>query len=158
MAEHGPGRAFTARYRRERGRRGAALVEFAIAVPLLFLILFGIIEFGAAFDKKISLNQGVREGARQAVVGNYTTANLVTYTKGRIGLDATKTKVRVQVGSTAVGQPVTICSSYTLDSLTGVISPFLGGRELQSKVTMRIEQPATALATGGDSGSWSWCA
>ena len=157
MAERARHTGVSPRALRSRGSRGAALVEMAIALPLLFLLLFGIIEFGAAFDKKISLNQGVREGARQAVVTNYTTADLVTYTKSRIGLNTSKTKVYVNVGSTAVGQPVTICGSYALDTLTGIISPFLGGKELHAEVTMRLEQPATSLSTGGDAGDWSWC-
>ncbi|MCZ7535755.1 MAG: pilus assembly protein [Acidimicrobiia bacterium] len=157
MDETGARRHTTSSPRRSRDRRGAALVELAIAVPILFLLLFGVIEFGAAFDKKIALNQGVREGARQAVVTNYTTANLVSYTKSRIGLNTSKTKVYVKVGSTAVGQPVTVCGSYTVESLTGLLSPFLGGKVLKSEVTMRIEQPATSLSTGGDAGDWSWC-
>ena len=48
----------TACRRRSAGDRGAALVEFAIVMPLLFLILFGIIEFGIAFNDYQSIRQG----------------------------------------------------------------------------------------------------
>lgn len=51
--------------RRER-ERGASLVEFALIVPLLTLFLFGIVQFGIAYDKKQSTNSSAREGARTA--------------------------------------------------------------------------------------------
>lgn len=54
---------------RARGRdreRGASLVEFALVVPLLTLFLFGIVQFGIAYDKQQSLNSAAREGARTA--------------------------------------------------------------------------------------------
>ena len=53
---------------RLRDERGAALVEFAIVMPLLFLLLFGVIEFAIAFNDYQSIRQGARDGARQAVV------------------------------------------------------------------------------------------
>ena len=53
--------------RSERSRdRGASLVEFALIVPLLTLFLFGIVQFGIAYDKKQSTNSSAREGARTA--------------------------------------------------------------------------------------------
>lgn len=44
--------------------RGAALVEFALLVPLLFAILMGIFTGGIAYNRKISMSNAVREGAR----------------------------------------------------------------------------------------------
>ena len=49
---------------RRRGEKGASAVEFALVLPVLLAILFGIIEFGFVFNNQISLNQAVREGAR----------------------------------------------------------------------------------------------
>jgi Flp pilus assembly protein TadG len=48
--------------------RGASLVEFALVVPLLTLFLFGIIQFGLAYDMKQSINSAAREGARMAAI------------------------------------------------------------------------------------------
>lgn len=48
--------------------RGAALVEFAFVVPLLAMFLFGIVQFGLAYDKKQSINSAAREGARAAAI------------------------------------------------------------------------------------------
>lgn len=52
-----------------RGRRGTASVEFALVLPLLLALLFGIIEFGFVFKDQLSLQQAAREGARVAAVG-----------------------------------------------------------------------------------------
>lgn len=46
--------------------RGASAVEFAIVASLLFMILFGIAQFGIAFNRYQGLQAGAREGARLA--------------------------------------------------------------------------------------------
>lgn len=43
---------------------GAAAVEFAILTPLIFLILFGMLSTGLAWNSKQTLTHAVREGAR----------------------------------------------------------------------------------------------
>lgn len=54
-------------------QRGAVAVEFALVVPLLLLVLFGIIDFGAAFQKWNVAANAAREGARRAAVTSDTT-------------------------------------------------------------------------------------
>lgn len=49
-----------------RSEHAAALVEFAIVLPVLFLIVFGIIDFGRALYFMNNLTSAVREGARLA--------------------------------------------------------------------------------------------
>ena len=49
--------------------RGAAAVEFALIAPLLFMLIFGIINFGIAWSQKEVFVQAAREGARYAAVG-----------------------------------------------------------------------------------------
>ena len=48
--------------------RGAAVVEFAVVLPLLLTILFGIIEYGWVFMVRQTLQTAAREGARVAVL------------------------------------------------------------------------------------------
>jgi Flp pilus assembly pilin Flp len=52
-----------------RDQEGAAAVEFALLLPLLVLLLFGMIEFGFAFNTRIQATNAAREAARRAVVG-----------------------------------------------------------------------------------------
>jgi uncharacterized membrane protein YgcG len=54
--------------------RGAVAVEFALIVPLLLLLVFGIINFGILFSQQLTLNNAVREGDRRAVVNDATAA------------------------------------------------------------------------------------
>ena len=53
-----------------RDDTGASAVEFALIVPVLLLVVFGIINFGIVFSQQLTINNGVREGARRAVVGD----------------------------------------------------------------------------------------
>jgi Flp pilus assembly protein TadG len=49
-----------------RSDSAAALVEFAIVLPILLLIVFGIVDFGRALYTVNNLTSAVREGARLA--------------------------------------------------------------------------------------------
>lgn len=51
---------------RRRKDRGQALVEFALVAPILFLLLFSVIQLGLLFGAQNGLVNGVREAARRA--------------------------------------------------------------------------------------------
>lgn len=153
------------RARSNGAERGAVLVELTLVIVLFSLLLFGIIEFGVAYNDYISVRNGSREAARLAVVddvkgappctingasvtppANPTTASdstnaLVCKAKDRIGLTSSKTKVKISLAGTAIGQNVTLCASYPVESVTGLLAPFLDGKNLVSTVVMRMEQP-----------------
>jgi hypothetical protein len=61
--------------------RGASLVEFAFVVPILTLFLFGIVQFGIAYDMKQSINSAAREGARAAAIPGNDVADIVAATR-----------------------------------------------------------------------------
>lgn len=56
------------RIRRFRRDDGAAAVEFALVLPLLLILVFGIIDFGRLMYTANTLTSAVREGARFASV------------------------------------------------------------------------------------------
>jgi len=58
------------RLRTER-RRGNALIEFALAFPLIFLLMGGTFQFGYAFYVYNQLQNAVRSGARYASLRSY---------------------------------------------------------------------------------------
>jgi hypothetical protein len=51
--------------------RGQSMTEFALVLPLMVGLLFGIIQFGIAFNNYISLNDAVRAGARKGAVARH---------------------------------------------------------------------------------------
>ena len=47
-----------------RGDRGAAAVEFALLVPILLIVVFGIVDFGLLMNSSSLVSNAAREGAR----------------------------------------------------------------------------------------------
>ncbi len=56
------------------GDRGAAAVEFALVLPLLLLLIFGIVDFGRAWNMQLALTQAAREGVRSVALADGTNA------------------------------------------------------------------------------------
>lgn len=54
---------------RDARRSGQALVEFALAAPLLVFLLLGIITYGLYINANITVEQAARVGARAALIG-----------------------------------------------------------------------------------------
>lgn len=52
-----------------RGGKGVTFIEFALVLPLLFLLVFAIIEFGHYFYVEHTLQFATREGVRLGLVG-----------------------------------------------------------------------------------------
>jgi len=119
--------------RKKRGERGAVAVEFALILPLLVLLLFGIIEFGQAYNAYITVTHAAREGARLAAVGKYS-EQLVRDRAGYIGSSITVTKVPANPSR---GSTVTVTVAYPYE----LIVPFFGTRNLvvRSTASMRVE-------------------
>ena len=53
-------------------RQGTATIEFAMIAPILFLIVFGIVETGRALMVQQLLTNASREGARHAIIESST--------------------------------------------------------------------------------------
>lgn len=107
------------RGRSPRGESGAAAVEFALILPVLALLTFGIINFGWWFGQYLSLNQAVREGARRAVVdsaaGEDDIREWVIAAAGAMITEADDLLEVTPSGSpcTAVGNDLTVTATYT---------------------------------------------
>jgi Flp pilus assembly protein TadG len=48
--------------------QGQSLTEFAIALPILALLLFAVIQFGIVFNNYVTLTDATRAGARKGAV------------------------------------------------------------------------------------------
>ena len=163
--------------------RGAALVEFAIIMPLLFLILFGIIEFAIAYNDYQSIRQGARDGARQAVVKDYGSdtscditgaaasapdhaKRIICTTKARTGLgDDVRVGLRYTDNAPVnnfKNDTLKVCVVRLVDPVTGLLDPFLDDRPLRTEVDMRVEREVELVAgdyleTDPSGENWAWC-
>ncbi|MDH4559977.1 TadE/TadG family type IV pilus assembly protein [Pseudomonas sp. BN411] len=135
-----------------RGQCGAAMVEFAVAVPLLLLLLFAVAEFGRMLFQYNSLLQANRDAVRYVAANSYNhtlgrvdvtsalrteTQNLVVYGSPVVrsgmqpvvpGLSAANVQVTAVAGTT---NHVQVSISYTFQPLIGSGLPLLVGRAIR---------------------------
>jgi Flp pilus assembly protein TadG len=105
---------------RRRGEdQGSAAVEFALVLPVLMIILFGIIDFGRMLNTRITLSQAANEGARAvAVAGDDAAAGVIDAIMG----STTYTVVEIDgCDSPLDDATVTLSHSFTF------VTPFVGG-------------------------------
>ncbi len=132
------------------GRRsGQSLVEFALVLPLLLIIVFGLIDFARAWSASHAVADAAREGLRMVVVHDpdigVAEATLVIQERlWAASVDTTATTIAFSPMTEPVrGTPVTVTLDHTFDFL--FIGPLLGwaaGMEeinLVSTYTMRAE-------------------
>jgi Flp pilus assembly protein TadG len=134
---------------------GAELVEFAIVLPLLLLVLFGIIDFGMLFHRYQVVTNAAREGARVAVLPLYTDADVITRVTQYLttaGLTETPTvpapdRSQVSLGGQCINiVTVSVDYPYTYSALGGIASYFggdaFGATSLHATASMRAELAA----------------
>jgi Flp pilus assembly protein TadG len=104
--------------RRAPRDRGAAAVEFALLLPLLTLLVFGIVDFGRALNAQITLTQAAREGARMAALGE---PNVVSGTQAAAtGLSPVSVTVTSCPTGAAAGTNAVVQVSYSFSFVTPV--------------------------------------
>src|SRR5688500_4317876 len=91
---------------RARSEEGVALVEFALILPVLALLLFGMLDFGKAFNYWIDETHLANEGARWAAVNRNpaSSGTLQEYIKSQ----ATTAELR-NGGTPSVPNPLQVC-------------------------------------------------
>lgn len=124
---------------RRRRDRGAAAVEFALVVPLLVMILFGIVEFGNAFSIQASVASAARVGVRNysiyyskpgAAATAIGIAKSATPVPGNVVSAVFTDKDGNLVTSCAPGAQIYLVLTYKYHSLTGLLDGFLGSNNI----------------------------
>ena len=107
--------------RRWKDDTGAVAVEFALVFPLLILVLFGVIEYGAVYNAQLVVTGAAREAAREmAVTGDAGSARTAALTAAP-GLVPALTTSNVQIsGACSAGHDVTVTISYQKPFITGL--------------------------------------
>ncbi len=144
-----------------RDQKGAAVVEFAVVLPLLLMVVFGIIEFGLLIYNKAMITNASREAARAGVVfstdlatgsldrlseadmanivNTYSQAYLITFSGTQQNPQTTVTPASPE--TMASGQLLTVTVAYHYDYLLmpAFLSDLAGGLDLQAITAMRAE-------------------
>jgi Flp pilus assembly protein TadG len=110
--------------------RGSVAVEFALVVPVLLLIVFGLIDFGRALNAQISLTGAAREGARLAALGYSDAAIQARVTAAAPSLNGvTATVVANCPPGAGPGADAQVDVSYSFSFVTpiGAVVGYLGG-------------------------------
>ncbi len=63
-------------------RRGNAVLDMALVMPVLLYLAFGTVEFGYYFYVKHTMQGAAREGARAAIVSGATSSDVTTAVSG----------------------------------------------------------------------------
>jgi len=111
----------------KKREQGIAAVELTLVLPVLFLIIFVIIEFSVALYDKAIITNASREAARagivlkspkpttaeiQAVANNYLSSNLITF-----GSPTSPVVSVTQAGGGLFGTPLTVQVSYQYSTM-----------------------------------------
>jgi len=140
-----------------REERGQDLVEFALIAPILFLLLFGLMEFGVAIWHYNTLAQAAREGARAALVWaedyreDMARSAAVGYAQG-VGIGVTNADVDYGDDWFIIADPVdetapkryvptvAVTITYRYEGITGLAALLpSGGLTLQASSSMLVE-------------------
>jgi Flp pilus assembly protein TadG len=118
------------------------MTEFALVLPLIALLLFGVIQFGIVFHQYVTLTDAVRAGARQGAVGRHLPpATAAAATEDRVresAADLDQDDLSVTVSSSwQQGTDVTVTATYPYDiKLLGFV---VKSGDLSSTTTERVE-------------------
>jgi Flp pilus assembly protein TadG len=123
-----------------RSEQGQSLTEFALALPVLALLLFAVIQFGIVFNNYVTLTDATRAGARKAAVGRQL-SNPRAATEQAVRNSAQDLKqgsLNVTVSSTwQPGADVAVTATYPYSiSLLGMV---VKTGNLSSTTTERVE-------------------
>ncbi len=139
--------------RGDRRDRGAAAVEFALVLPILLVIVFGLIQYGLYFYSAQTGSNTVNAAARQLSVGNCDTdTELNTFVTERLGAasagaeSATRhyygidgTDLGTSAANAVVGGTVELEIEFDSFNLNFPFVPFLDDPIVSRTVTARVE-------------------
>jgi Flp pilus assembly protein TadG len=124
-----------------RAERGQTMVEFAMVLPILCLLLFGVIQFGITFNNYVTLTDAVRAASRKAAVSRQSPTRDADIQNALFDsaadLDKSKLPSPTVSSTWQHGDPVTVCATYPYDiNLIGMV---VASGNLKSCTKERVE-------------------
>ena len=153
--------------------RGTAVVEFALVAPILFLLVFGILDFGRALNYYNDITQLAGQGARAAAVNRNPDGTAIAASSGTVDNPdcggknysiqcqlknfyptdnelASGVHICIPSSPTAVGQPVTVHVTFQFNFTDGLFG--FTHINLSSTQTERAEAVPAADYSGNETG------
>ena len=125
-----------------RRSAGIALVEMALALPVLILVVSGIVQFGGLFFLKNEMINLARDAARRVAVGKMTSAQVQPFVQAGFGSWPQTFTVTTKTPNPAVPTDTDVVVTITVPqseaSLMDIFGMFQQGN-LVAKVTMTKE-------------------
>jgi len=123
--------------------RGTAAVEFALVLPVLLLIVFGIIDFGRALNAQIVLTGAAREGVRLAALGYPDAAIQARVAAAAPDLSGVTVTVAAScppgAGPTADAE-VNVSYSFSFITPIGAVAGLVGGSGLGAPIVLTAQE------------------
>jgi Flp pilus assembly protein TadG len=127
---------------RKKADRGVVVVEFALVLPVLLLILFGIIDFGRALNAQITLTGAAREGVRLAALGYPNAAIQSRVAAAAPDLSSVTVTVVANcppgAGPTAAAQ-VNVSYSFSFITPIGAVVSYMGGSGFGAPIVLTAQ-------------------
>lgn len=121
-----------------KSEKGASAVEFALILPILIILIFGIFEFAIAFNNYITITHAAREGVRLAAVdlNNPDLKNIIIERAFPLGITEDDIVIDTPDG-TDIGDPVEVEITYTFSMNIPLVGSWT--IPLKNKAIMRLE-------------------
>ncbi len=137
-------------------RRGTALVEMALVLPIFVMITLGIIEFGRAMMIGQLITNSAREGARLGIISGSSnsdvTSSVQDFMLGAANISASDLAITItvtpapgnpdpgnQVSSASTRDLITVNVAVPFDKVSYISGTYLKGKTLSAKSAMRHE-------------------
>lgn len=141
---------------RKSSRRGAAVLEMALVLPIFFMVVLGIVEFGRAMMVGQMVTNAAREATRLAIVDGSTNSAVETWVEefltSAVGFTAADVTVDItvtaapgnddpggEIGNAQSRDLVQVAVSVPFDKVSYLPGNYLNGKQLSAQSAMRHE-------------------
>jgi hypothetical protein len=152
----------------KQNRRGQALVEFALILPLLLLVIIGVFEFGRVVFVYANLFNATREGVRYGLTNPQDYNGILQHAQDKVAMVALNpgndlavkmdagpgsgSVCIMDVGNTCpdyaeVGNRVLVEITYNLQPMTPLLEPIVAQFNLQTEAARTIQRVGATVST-----------
>lgn len=141
---------------RKRDRRGAAVVEMAMVLPIFVMVVLGIVEFGRAMMVGQMVTNAAREATRLSIVDGSSNASVTewvgSFLNDSLGVNTSDVTVVITVDPAQGNDDpldkiedaqsrdlVTIKVEVPFDKVSYIPGDYLSGKKLKAQSAMRHE-------------------